>query len=92
MPGVLHYRALVLGNGLWHGDRFHLEIAPRLTVYGLNLADKVKHAWHVIRMSIRTATLFRDLPSTHHLAPIKWYCILVISSGIEVLVRLIKSH
>lgn len=92
MPGVLDYRALVLGNDLWHGDCFHMEIGPRLTINGLNLADEVTYAWHVIRMSIRTAKLFRDLPSTHHLAPIKWYYILVVFGGSEVQIRLIKSH
>ena len=92
MPGVLYYKPLVLGNGLWHGAFFHMKAVPRLMTYGLKFADKVKHAWHVIRISIRTAKFFRDLPSTHHLAPVKWYCILAVSSGIEVLIRLIKSH
>lgn len=69
-----------------------MEIEHWSTIHGSQVAGQMYRFWHVIRMSISTAKLFRDLPPTHHLGLIKWNCTLVVSSGIEVLILQVKSH
>ena len=67
---------------LWRGNRFYIDMGRRLTLRGSQVAEQMHVAWCVIRMSVRTAELFSDLPFSRQLGAIEWDRTLVVFSSI----------